>query len=283
VSYGPTADARVWRVRVERHQPHRRDDDHSWGTINTFATAPSKCYGPAKAVTPTNNGASFVQLADVGGDVCVRVKCDGSTGFLGIGVQNCNNIQYSVLFTCFNPCTRCAPQGTASCTAIDSLDANCTCQPGWSNYYCTLRVPVNGVWTQWSSCSAQCGDGTQSRSCTNPAPLNGGAACTGPLTQVCNLGPCAPPPGVWSQWSACSATACGTTGTHRRTCTPSGSFCTGSSMEPCSASACSGGGTAKATGTIDTLGATGNEFNSGGAESWSMERLRSPCALLLLL
>lgn len=50
---------------------------------------------------------------------------------------------------------------------------------------------VNGGWSAWSACSAACGDGTQTRTCTNPAPANGGAACTGLSTQTCNTGACA--------------------------------------------------------------------------------------------
>ncbi len=45
------------------------------------------------------------------------------------------------------------------------------------------QVPVDGVWSPWSNgaCTVTCGQGgtmTQTRTCTNPAPANGGAQCS---------------------------------------------------------------------------------------------------------
>lgn len=51
-------------------------------------------------------------------------------------------------------------------------------------------TPVNGGWSGWSACSVTCGGGTQTRSCTNPAPSCNGASCSGSSTQSCNTQAC---------------------------------------------------------------------------------------------
>eukprot|EP00105_Crassostrea_gigas_P025237 XP_011445742.1 PREDICTED: netrin receptor UNC5C isoform X3 [Crassostrea gigas] len=79
----------------------------------------------------------------------------------------------------------------------------------------SLIVYVDGSWSSWSSwteCSVKCGKGEtrRMRTCTNPAPLNGGATCVGDSVQTNPCGSICPEKGVdgrwgaWSSWSTCS-------------------------------------------------------------------------------
>lgn len=65
--------------------------------------------------------------------------------------------------------------------------------------YPTPKVPINGGWSDWlnsGTCSKTCGGGlqNQTRSCTNPAPANGGSQCSGSTSQqtACNTQACTP-------------------------------------------------------------------------------------------
>lgn len=53
-------------------------------------------------------------------------------------------------------------------------------------------TPIDGGWSDWSSCDKDCGGGKQTRTCTNPSPANGGRNCEGPSEQECNTQACAP-------------------------------------------------------------------------------------------
>jgi|GEM_PF-6492173 len=106
-----------------------------------------------------------------------------------------------------------------------------------ANSFLTLNpAAVDGGWSNWSACSASCGIGTQTRTCDNPSPSNGGAQCAGATSRSCDAGAC-PPEENWSEWSPCS-TSCGG-GNRTRTCSsPDGTGCVGASVEQCNPQAC---------------------------------------------
>ena len=82
--------------------------------------------------------------------------------------------------------------------------ASCTSGTGWYGGYC--RTPINGGWTAWSAQNPSCGySGTQTRTCNNPTPANGGADCSGPTTQTYTNAACAPatPTGLNVSPSSC--------------------------------------------------------------------------------
>ena len=96
----------------------------------------------------------------------------------------------------------------------------------------TNPPPVDGgwsSWTPWTSCSADCGEGTKTRTreCNQPPPSDGGAFCRGSSDEKarCNMHPCStvPPPvdggwGSWKSWTACSVSCGGGTQTREKKC-----------------------------------------------------------------
>lgn len=133
--------------------------------------------------------------------------------------------------TCTNP----APQnGGANCQGPVQQTISCSSQP------CPR---IDGGWSEWTNdtCSATCNTGKlqQTRTCTNPAPANGGVPCVGNAQQfiLCNTQPC-PVNGQWTAWanSSCSA-PCGTGSlVQSRACTNhaptnGGLDCTGSATQ----------------------------------------------------
>ena len=65
------------------------------------------------------------------------------------------------------------------------------------SFFIKLFFKVNGNWSNWkkySACSKSCGSGLKSRkrTCTNPAPSNGGSKCKGSAkeTMKCNTQSC---------------------------------------------------------------------------------------------
>ena len=118
-----------------------------------------------------------------------------------------------------------------------------------------IKTPINGGWSDWSPRDYSCGtSGVQVRTCTNPAPANGGAYCVGPSTQTYTNAACGggggdsyPINGGWSDWSTRDY-SCGTSGVQVRTCTNpapanGGAYCVGPSTQTYTNAACGGGGT----------------------------------------
>ncbi|MDR3519370.1 MAG: CARDB domain-containing protein [Candidatus Pacebacteria bacterium] len=79
---------------------------------------------------------------------------------------------------------------------VECRDKTTTSATATSNQI-IVNVYVNGGWSGWSgwgTCSMSCGGGTQTatRTCTHPAPQNGGQGCSGSDTesQSCNVQAC---------------------------------------------------------------------------------------------
>eukprot|EP01134_Creolimax_fragrantissima_P005256 CFRG5256T1 len=49
---------------------------------------------------------------------------------------------------------------------------------------------VDGNWSEWGQCTVTCDIGIQTRTCTNPAPSNGGKSCPSAAIRTCNPGAC---------------------------------------------------------------------------------------------
>ena len=54
----------------------------------------------------------------------------------------------------------------------------------------TGDTTLDGAWSDFGACSKSCGGGTETRTCSNPAPANGGKNCVGDGTKVCNTQGC---------------------------------------------------------------------------------------------
>ena len=85
-------------------------------------------------------------------------------------------------------------QSSSSSNPVTAVCANGTSWNAGTGTCKTNSTPVDGGWSAWSTCSVSCGGGTQTSTCTNPAPANGGKVCVGGdgyvQSQSCNVQSC---------------------------------------------------------------------------------------------
>ncbi|EKE05814.1 MAG: hypothetical protein ACD_19C00176G0036 [uncultured bacterium] len=90
-----------------------------------------------------------------------------------------------------SPYTLCTSGTASAVTNNGPWYWTCVGSGGGTTASCSANKKVDGGWSAWSTPSSLCGyTGTQTRTCTNPAPQNGGADCVGPSTQNYTNPPC---------------------------------------------------------------------------------------------
>eukprot|EP00002_Diphylleia_rotans_P006355 TRINITY_DN1573_c0_g2_i2.p1 TRINITY_DN1573_c0_g2~~TRINITY_DN1573_c0_g2_i2.p1 ORF type:complete len:919 (+),score=146.83 TRINITY_DN1573_c0_g2_i2:169-2925(+) len=113
---------------------------------------------------------------------------------VGSQVRVCGEGEASVTFSGFTgevlcpPISAICPERSCACSAgAVCVEGECVCPLGNCATDCVLSD-----WSPWDTCSAECGDGTQTRSRqVVSAPRNGGASCGAVFeSRACNLGPC---------------------------------------------------------------------------------------------
>lgn len=136
---------------------------------------------------------------------------DGSAPTVSLGaISGTNTGSPSIAFTVTEPHSSATSEcsydtGTASYSACTSPRAGTTNTAG-ATYFFRVRATnsagvvstvasttwTNANWSAFGACSAPCGGGTQSRTCTNPSAsvTPAGMPCSGVSSQACNTAPC---------------------------------------------------------------------------------------------
>jgi hypothetical protein len=194
----------------------------SWGLCSKTCGSGMQsrtCTNPA----PSHGGAS---CSGVSSQVCNTQVCpiNGGWGSLLIDVSKSDRFVYE-----YKLCNAPTPNLTGAPCAVESGFSLVTgssplkqekktnsCVTGYALNGGQCLAIVNGGWSSWSSCSVACGGGTQTRSCTQPIPANGGSSCSGSTSQACNTQACS--------WSAVVASPSGSVYGQKRSCL-SGNLC----------------------------------------------------------
>jgi hypothetical protein len=194
------------------NSPECQVDGGAWGACTT---------GTSHDVTGIVDGASksfSVRVKDYYNNYSVvdvnasrAWQKDGSAPTVSLGtISNTNtgspSIAFTVTETHSSATSECSyDTGTASYSACTSPRAGTTNVAG-TTYFFRVRATnsagltstvasttwTNGNWSAYGSCSVSCGGGTQTRTCTNPAPSGSpaGMPCSGSSSQACNTQIC---------------------------------------------------------------------------------------------
>ncbi|XP_048579836.1 uncharacterized protein LOC116619170 isoform X2 [Nematostella vectensis] len=158
-------------------------------------TRTRSCDSPSPAYGGSNCSGFFVQAISCFVSHCPAHRRFSEWSDYGSCSKSCGGGEKYRNRKCTNP----TPQhGGENCSGdvIESVACNTQSCPRHGNY---------SAWSQFSACSASCGEGfkTRNRTCTNPAPQHGGRSCSllGEAVETvnCTLGPC-PIDGGYTPW-----------------------------------------------------------------------------------
>ncbi|XP_028986973.1 complement component C8 alpha chain [Betta splendens] len=114
------------------------------------------------------------------------VRSSTAAGHVGARLPNLQRA-YDEYLQQFDPC-RCVPCQNNGQVVLTGTACKCICKSGYQGDACEethgRETKTDGVWScwgPWSSCAS--GKKTRTRSCTNPPPKDGGAACLGSSAQ----------------------------------------------------------------------------------------------------